>query len=101
MIGAPWGIRTLDRRIRSPVLYPAELRARLRLTILYQTNRNRALGLSIRFLAHGQNIDGRGGESADVRAWFGHAREQVVSAVDPWNNAVSIMLSSICVKARR
>ena len=25
--GAPWGIRTLDHRIRSPVLYPAELMA--------------------------------------------------------------------------
>lgn len=27
--GAPWGIRTLDHRIRSPVLYPAELMARM------------------------------------------------------------------------
>ena len=26
--GAPWGIRTLDIRIRSPLLYPAELRER-------------------------------------------------------------------------
>ena len=33
--GAPGGIRTPDRRVRSPVLYPAELQARDRRFALY------------------------------------------------------------------
>ena len=44
--GAPGGIRTPDRRVRSPVLYPAELQARDRRFVLY------AILLAPNHLAH-------------------------------------------------
>ena len=44
--GAPGGIRTPDRRVRSPVLYPAELQARDRRLALY------AILLAPNHLAH-------------------------------------------------